>query len=45
MKMKKCELSEGKMDGVNVHSGHLDIQECKIQSNKNNGISIKREQY
>lgn len=45
MEMNKCEVSEGKMDGVNVHSGHLVIQESKIQGNKNNGVSIKREQY
>lgn len=36
--MLKCEVSEGKMDGVNVHSGNLLIQECKIKGNKNNGI-------
>lgn len=33
------------MDGINVHSGHLEIQECKIQGNKNNGLLIKRSNY
>jgi hypothetical protein len=36
--MNKCEVSEGKMDGVNLHSGNMVIQECKIRGNKNNGI-------
>ena len=45
VEMIKCEISEGKMDGINVHSGHLKIQECKIQGNKNNGLLIKRSNY
>jgi len=45
VEMIKCEISEGKMDGINVHSGHLEIQECKIQGNKNNGLLIKRSNY
>ena len=42
--MNNCEISEGKRDGICVYSGKLVLEESIIKGNRNNGLSIIREE-